>query len=58
MCGSGNPIAPVDPTTSSFIHGFFSVAQRAARPVRASRRGLLARWGIFQLLGLDSRSIK
>eukprot|EP01047_Picozoa_sp_COSAG01_P041988 COSAG01_NODE_3641_length_5838_cov_3.651333_2_plen_1151_part_00 len=52
MCGY-NAIPPGKPTTSSFIHGFFSVAQLG----QFAREGiaLLARWGIPQLLGLDRR---
>jgi hypothetical protein len=53
MCGF-NTIPPGAPTTSSFIHGFFSIAQLG----QFAREGiaLLARWGIPQLLGLDYRS--
>lgn len=53
MCGSTG-IQPGAPTTSSFIHGFFSIAQLG----QFAREGvaLLARWGIPQLLGLDFRS--
>jgi len=53
MCGGD--FAPGDPTTSSFIHGFFSVAQLG----QFAREGvaLLARWGIPQLLGLDFRRV-
>jgi hypothetical protein len=52
MCGFST-IAPGAPTTSSFIHGLFSVAQLG----QFAREGvaLLARWGIPQLLGLDLR---
>ena len=54
MCGF-NAIPPGAPTTSSFIHGFFSIAQLG----QFAREGvaLLARWGIPQLLGLELGSI-
>ena len=48
MCGGG--IAPGAPTTASFIHGFFSVAQLGQFAVRGL--SLVARWGIPDLLDM------
>ena len=54
MCGY-NTIPDGMPTTSSFIHGLFSVAQ--LRQFAREGVALLARWGIPQLLGLDGRRV-
>ena len=50
MCGGH--FAPGAPTTASFIHGFFSIAQLG----QFARAGvtMVARWGVPDLLGLRS----